>query len=439
MKKIAPLFFFITSLQVFAQSSPVNIGPMVGYSQMREAMLWVQTRSEAEVVFKYWPINNPDSAFYTNKVLTNKADAFTAKCIADSVDPGKTYSYQLYVDNNPVTFYHKTQFQTLPIWLWRTDPPEFSFALGSCTYINEAKYDRPGTPYGKDPVIFSSILDKQPDFMMWLGDNIYLREADWHSWTGTVARYSHDRAIKELQPLLASVHHYHIWDDHDFGPNNSDESFWMKDKTLKAFELFTANPSYGVNDIKGITTFFNWNDVDFFLLDNRYHRNPNDYISDNKTILGAEQLDWIKKALVNSKANFKVVAIGGQFLNTAEVHENHINNGFAAERQEIIDFIYLHDIKNVVFINGDRHHSELSLLKEGDNPRILDVTVSPLTSGAARNVTENNSLRVEGTLVEQNNFGTISFSGPIYERKIKFSVFDKNGALLWEREYESEK
>ena len=94
--------------------------------------------------------------------------------------------------------------------------------------------------------------------MLWLGDNIYLREPDWNSWTGIIHRYTHDRATPQLQPFMASVHNYAIWDDHDFGPNDSDKSFWNKNLTLKAFKLFWANPSYGTGDIKGTTTSFQW-------------------------------------------------------------------------------------------------------------------------------------------------------------------------------------
>ena len=54
---------------------------------------------------------------------------------------------------------------------------------------------------------------KNPDFMLWLGDNTYLRESDWNSRTGFIKRYPHTRALSELQPLLASTHHYATWDD----------------------------------------------------------------------------------------------------------------------------------------------------------------------------------------------------------------------------------
>ena len=34
------------------------------------------------------------------------------------------------------------------------DPPDLKIALGSCAFINEEKYDRPGDPYGGNYEIF---------------------------------------------------------------------------------------------------------------------------------------------------------------------------------------------------------------------------------------------------------------------------------------------
>lgn len=436
---IISVFVVLLSITAFAQQSLINIGPMVGYAQIREAMLWIQTKEAARVQFNYWAKDSSQASFWTQKVNTTKQNAFTAKCIADSVQPGKTYQYAVYINDEKAEFPYATEFQTLPVWMFRTsEPPTFKVALGSCAYINEAAFDRPGKPYGGDYHIFSSIHEKNPDLMLWLGDNVYLREADWNSRTGVIARYSHDRAIAQLQPLFASVHHYHIWDDHDYGPNDSDESFWMKNQTLDVFELFTANPSYGIGDIKGAISFFNWNDIDFILLDNRTYRNPNHLPGNNKTILGAEQLNWLKKTLVSSKGSFKMVAMGGQFLNTAKNYETYANYGFENERQEIIDFIYANDIRNVVFLSGDRHHTELSVLDSESHPRIIDITISPFTSSAAKNVTEQNLYRIEGTLIDQRNFGILEFRGPIYERQIIISTFDSNGKQLWRKEFNQE-
>lgn len=415
-----------------AQPSLLQAGPMVGYSTMREVMLWVQTNAPAEVQISYWVEGTPSEYKFTNKVLTDHTTAYTAHLIADQVNPGETYNYRLLINGQAAEFDYPTEFTTQQLWQWRTDPPNFKMALGSCTYINEPAYDRPGEGYGGDYQIFESIRQQDPDLMLWLGDNIYLREADWYSNTGILQRYTHTRSVREMQPLLASTSNYAIWDDHDFGPNDSDRSFIHKDKTLEAFQLFWANPSYGLPGMQGITTQFQWADCDFFLLDNRYFRSPNNRRTTDVTMLGEEQLQWVVDALSSSRASFKFILIGGQVLNTAGVYEN-FSNQHAEERAVLLKRIEEEGIKNVIFLTGDRHHTELSMMETRTGIPIYDFTVSPLTSGAAKNVTETNAFRLEGTLVTQRNFGLIEVSGPRKERILTFEIRDSNGNQLWQR------
>ena len=120
----------------------------------------------------------------------------------------------------------------------------------------------PGAEYG----IFESIRQKQPDVMLWLGDNVYMRDLDWTTRTGMLQRYAFGRAVKELQPLLGSVHHYAIWDDHDYGPNDADRSYRDKEVAREVFQLFWGNPSYGVpgrDGTRGVNFRFTWADVEF--------------------------------------------------------------------------------------------------------------------------------------------------------------------------------
>jgi len=405
------ILFFLVASALHAQSSLLQSGPMLGYSEMREVLLWVQTKAPAKVQFRYWDKENPKQVFETETVQTSKEKAFTASLIADRVS---------------------LEFQTQVLWKYRTDPPDFTIAAGSCTYINEPEFDRPGKPYGQGYEIFKAIHEKRPDAMIWLGDNIYLREADWNTRTGIYQRYQHTRSLPELQPLLASVHHYAIWDDHDFGPNDCDGSFWNKEQALEAFKCFWGNPSYGVGTLRGTCTQFSWGDADFFLLDNRYYRTPQARKTGPKTILGKEQFEWLINALVASHATFKVIVIGGQVLNPVAVYETYAN--YAEERQLLIDTITKEAIPGVIFISGDRHFTELIMLPRKDSYPLYELTCSPLTSGVFTGARkEANTLRVEGTLVEEQNFALMKFSGKREERALTMSIYNKDGKELWSR------
>jgi len=413
---------------IIAQKELLQSGPMLGYSEMKEVMLWVQTKKEATVKIQYYLKNNSSIKHWTNSINTKKEEAYSAHLLADELEPGNIYNYDLFINNKKIKFNYPTEFQTLKMWKGRTDPPEISFVAGSGTYVSEEKYNTSGKDYSDSYKIFESIASKKPDFMLWIGDNIYLKDVDLNSKTGINHRYTHTRSIKEMQALLASTHNYAIMDDHDFGADASDKSFWNKNATLDAFKLFWGNPSYGIGEIKGAITFFNWGDCDFFMLDNRYHRDPDKLIKDNKTILGKKQLQWLKNALVSSKANFKFVVMGGQFLNPAGFSEVYSNNGFSKERADIIEFINRQNIINVIFITGDRHHSEISVSGRTYRPLIYDVTCSSLTSQPAQKKDEEvNPLRIEGSLINENNFTVFNIKGGIKSRTLTITFYNRNG------------
>ena len=423
------ILFSLMFISTYAQDL-INSGPMVGYSTMQEVLLWVQTEETANVHFEYYEINNPKVKFSTDKIETEKKNGYVAKLIADQVIPGKKYKYEVYINNYKIERNYAMEFQTQELWKWRTDPPDVKFVIGSCSYINEPKFDRPGKPYGSNFEIFNSINKKNPDFMLWLGDNTYLREPDWNSRTGFIKRYSHTRAFPELQPLLASTHHYATWDDHDYGPNNSDGSFWLKETASEIFKLFWGNPNYDVTGKGGITGFFQWSDLDFFLLDNRYHRTANNNLTGNRQMLGKDQIDWLINALSFSQASFKFVAVGGQVISNGAVYENYAT--YPDERKYLLDKIREAKIEGVIFLDGDRHHTILSKMQETKNVYPLyDLTCSSLTAGVNNDNEPYNSFKLEETFVNVNNFGMLNVTGPTNDRELTIQIFDKDGKELW--------
>ncbi|MFN0032272.1 MAG: alkaline phosphatase D family protein [Flavobacteriales bacterium] len=433
---IALLTWLLLAVGTNAQTI-LKSGPMLGYVDMREACVWVQTDRPCSLHVYYWKKNEKDGLITQSPlIVTTQAEENIAHMILACLDPGTTYSYTFdlpHLFKSPVY-----EFTTQTLWQYRTDPPAFRVATGSCAYINETEYDRPGEPYGGGLQIFDTIAARKPDMMLWLGDNIYLREVDYGSRSGIIHRYNHTRAQPALQKLLSTCPQYAIWDDHDYGPNDADASYVHKDWTLEAFKMYWANPSYGIPNTdceNTIATQFTFVDVDFFLLDNRTNKVvPGIQYTDSSTVLGREQVDWLIQALRYSHAPFKLVAIGSQFLNPVAKFENYAC--YAAERQLILDAIDKNNITGVIFLTGDRHCAELSELKLPGGNMVYDLTTSPLTSKAYDNTKEENTLRVEGTLVSERNFATLDFSGPLKKRILTISLWNNNGELKWKREIE---
>lgn len=401
---------------------------MLGYQTMREVGVWIQTKAPSSVEFKYHPANSSEN-YQIKHYTTSEEDGNCKVLVASNLTPGEKYNYEVLIDGQSIS---KGTFNAQAFWQNDESLPEFKFATGSCAYLNDSKYDRQGTPFGAAFDIFEKIEAQKPEFMLWLGDNLYLRNSDFGSQSGIYKRYTVFKSHPKLQSLWKNAHHYAIWDDHDYGPNDADRSFYNKELTTKAFKDFWANQAYGVAGLNGITSQFSYYDLDFFLLDNRTNRSPNERKSGKKTILGDEQIEWLIDALVNSEANFKMVALGGQFLNTAKVWENYAN--YEEERAKIIGLIEEEGIKNVVFITGDRHKTELSQLTLSDQISIYDYTCSPLASRAFDSQSEGNQLQVEGTHVSVQNFGIISLSNQDKDRVLTISTFNKEGDLIWSKE-----
>jgi len=364
--------------------------------------------------------------------------ANTATFNLGGLEPGTSYSFRILINGQEVTQgidVSALRFETQPLWQYRTDPPEFTIAVGSCSYINETAYDRPGTPYGGGYGIFNTIAESDPDLMIWLGDNVYFREVDWGSKSGMHHRYSHMRKLPELQELLGACPHVAIWDDHDYGPNDADGSWIHKDWAAEAFRNFWPNPSQGLPDAdgKGITGGFSFMDVEVFLLDNRTFRVNPDNLTRTPQMMGNAQLDWLISALQFSQAPFKLVAIGGQVVSDFAEYENMAR--FEEERNELLRRIDEENIQGVVFLTGDRHSSELSQLTLPGGRTVLDFTCSALTSGAYDHSGEPNHNRIEGTSIGIRNYGTLSFGGPLDNRVMTIRTMDGEGNLLWERKF----
>ena len=424
-----------------AEAPALVAGPMLADVTQRGAAVWVLTRPGADVaVDAFGPA--PQSAGGTMLAASGHATSGpdgTATVRLFGLEPGTRYDLTVTVDGADVTpTAYPVRVDTQPLWQWRTDPPAFTAAIGSCYYDNDPAYDRPGNAYGGSPSIFGRIDALDPDLMLWLGDNVYLREVDWWDAAGIDYRYRHSRSEPALQPLLARAAHYAIWDDHDYGPNDSDRSYVLKDEALATFADYWPAAARGMPGVPGVFTHFQWADVEFFMLDDRYHRAPNDAPAAERQILGPEQTRWLLDTLTASQAPFKVVAVGGQFLNPLAVFETFAAIA-PAERQRLLDQIAARRIEGVVFLSGDRHHTELLKMDRPGAYPLYEFTSSPLTAGASTyplrddSPERTNPLRVDGTLVAgEHNFGTLTVTGPRTDRVMAMRTYKADGALLWE-------
>jgi len=410
---------------------------MPGYVELRTAKIWLQFAdniTEATVHYK----SSGKAKLLSQKLTLSGGEFNTAIFNLTALDPGTTYEYYISVGSNK-KFMDSGSFTTLAIWQYRQPPADFIFLAGSCVYFNQPEYDRPGKPYGGDSSIFDAMAKEKAAFMLWLGDNWYTRYPDYASEWGLHYRPSHERRLKVLQPFLKAMSHYAIWDDHDYGPNDADKSYVLKEASRRVFMKFWPNPTYGMNG-NGIYTAFTYNDAEFFLLDDRWFRSSDRMmdstdgdINKEKKMFGDEQMEWLKNALLYSKVNtftkFRVIVTGSQVLN--EYSKFDAFRAYPGEYKELLSFLEKNKIGGVIFITGDRHHSEIIKMDRKNAYTLYDVTSSPVTSSPAKTqgAEINNPTRV-GKEIDEENYARFSITGEGKDRTMKVEFIGLKGNVL---------
>lgn len=444
MKNLLSFLLLVISTAVVAQPRIVS-GPMLGPVEMRDAKVWVELSQEVKT-----------AAIQYNKLGETKSKTIQYKGeLGNEFNPiyftvgglefNTTYQYKIWI-NGKVTA-KGGEFTTKDLWQYRKPVPEFSFLTGSCSYFNQPEYDRIYTdmvrldklaiPYGKDSSIFEPMAKEKAAFMLWLGDAWYTRDVDYSSEWGLWYRASHDRAIPVLQNFWKAMPQFAMWDDHDYGPNDIGKNYILKETSRKVFNSYFCNPSAGENG-QGTYTMTSWGDADIFMTDDRWWRSA-DRMKDSvdgkpnpeKRMLGKQQMEWLKNSLLYSTATFKIIAVGSQVLNPVSPFDTWWN--FPAEYDELMNFLKEYKINGVIFLTGDRHHSEIIKVDRLGTYSLFDITVSPLTSGTHSfgGSEKNNPYRVVG-IDEKQNYARFSFSGKKNERKLTVEFLGLKGEKLAE-------
>jgi alkaline phosphatase D len=279
----------------------------------------------------------------------------------DGLSPDTRYQYQVTIDGKADPNW-KGLFKTAPL---EGAPTAFRIAITSCMKI--------GRPQGS----WNLLLAEQPDFHLTVGDTHY---ADTTNPTIQLQHHVAYRRVKEFANVLRQIPTYAIWDDHDYGPNNSDGTAKGKEFSLAGWKQAWPNPPSGTVDTPGAFFKFSRGDVDFFVVDGRYYRDPNELPDDDKKRkLGDAQFEWLLNGLKNSTAKFKIIA-SGSVLHHSKVDGWRI---FTFSRHRLFDAIKKHKISGVMYIGGDMHQSLVWQHHESDRVGypMIEIMSSGITNG----------------------------------------------------------
>ncbi len=248
--------------------------------------------------------------------------------------------------------------------------------------------------------IWNELAKKNPEYLLLIGDNVY---ADSESKAGSDPRilwkrYIDARLTLPLYFLEKLIPVHALWDDHDYGANNSGRDFQYKEESLKVFEAFMAQDlsddewekSWGVGGILSLGIF------NLYFLDGRTFRAS----EKEGTHLGLDQYNWFQKK-IKEEATPSLVIKGDQFFGGYQTFESYEGN----HPQEFQKFT--EDLKKIstpfVFLSGDRHMSEIMQF-----PRALfgrpgfEITSSPLHAQVYPDGQDSNPWRVVANKAEVN-------------------------------------
>jgi len=421
-----------------ASAATLAGGPMAGPATAARVGVWLMTDAPAQVQLEYWPHGQPDAARRSAPVAASPERGHTARVDLDGLLAATRYAYRVLLDGTPVELGEVPAFTTAPAD--PAAPRELVIATGSCNYVPAPPYEVTQDSFGAGFEIFDTVAARRPNVMLWLGDSIYYGDDDLASADQAAARmhgrWATTRGFAPLQRLLRTGQHVAIWDDHDYGPNNSNRDFALKATALDLFRSYWANPSYGLPGLAGIFARVPLGDVELFLLDDRYHRDDDAAADPGRAMLGAAQLEWLKGALRDSLATFKLVANGSRMLSDRPSTETRGGEGwhnFPRERQAFLDWLAAERIDGVFFLSGDIHYTHLTERERPGTYPLTELTCSPLT---ARVHPRPFPVReVPGTLVTQHNFCTLEFSGPAGARLMRVAAWNATGTRLWQAEF----
>ncbi len=230
------------------------------------------------------------------------------------------------------------RFHTFP-----ADTETFTFALGSCAQT------------GSNHAVFLTIESLNPLFFFHLGDmhyqNIATNDADLYRQAFETV---HGAANQSW--LYRNVAMAYMWDDHDYGPNNSDSTAAGKVAARLTYQEYV--PHYplavGTGNVP-IYYAFTIGRVRFIVCDSRSARSPFS-ATDNasKTMLGAAQKIWFKQELLEA-ASTHALTVWVNTLPWIGITGDDGWHGYTTERAELANFIESNNIKNLCMISGDAH------------------------------------------------------------------------------------
>jgi alkaline phosphatase D len=261
---------------------------------------------------------------------------------------------------------------------FREGPASFSFAFGSCA--------RTGSTNG----VFETIRRHGPLFFMNTGDLHYLN-IDRNDRSLFRAAYETVLQSSTQGNLYRHVPFVYVWDDHDFGPNDSDRNASGREASRLTYQEYV--PHYPLAAGRGnvpIYQAFTVGRARFILTDLRSERDRAERgDTPRKSMMGGAQKKWFKRELLAANGKYPLIfwvssvpwirtkgvriypnpkpapkssplrSPKGEDLRGRDERMRRETEdswaGYTTERHELADFIKTNHIRGLCILSGDAH------------------------------------------------------------------------------------
>ncbi len=336
-------------------------------------------------------------------VRSLESDDNTVVVPLTGLGPDTAYYYRVWLTDDA----HPELTSDRHVGKFRTAPDPIAPAPVTLVWAGGLGGDERCRRAGHGYTVFKEMEALAPDFYIGAGDMIYAdgdcprggpdgagdwqnEEGDFPSVTETAVSWDdaaglrdvfrrhwrYNRADPHLQRFLAGTAFYPQWDDHEVvGGFGAGWSYWnaaTRDRsgyaTLvgeggAAFREYAPIARTG-NDAP-IYRSYRWGrDVEIFLLDPRSYRSRDDELdlpSAGKTMLGAEQLEWLRNGLTQSTATWKIVSsvvpltipTGDDATGRDGWASGEVETGYERELSDLLASLDHAGVRNLVFLSSD--------------------------------------------------------------------------------------
>jgi alkaline phosphatase D len=257
----------------------------------------------------------------------------------DGLAPRTTHHYALH-RGGTVDTTQQGQFRTFGEGAF-----SFRMAMGACART------------GSQHPVFGAIRRADPDLFLHLGD-LHYEDIDAPSPTAFRRAYRQVHASPPQARLFRSTALAYVWDDHDYGPNNSSRRAPGQDVAQQVYREYVPHYDLAPRARRApIYQAFTVGRVRVLLTDLRSARTRNEAPDSVQTLMGEAQKAWFKRQLAAAKDKYPVIAWGSSvpWIGSPDDSDDHWG-GFAAERRELSTYIdSLGVADQLVVLSGDAH------------------------------------------------------------------------------------